>query len=289
MKFKKLRIAWSVGWGIVCVLAVTSTARSAEPVPLNVNVNGIERHANIYEPTSPPKADGSPLVFVFHGHGGTMQSIARHMPVYRYWPEAIVVYMQGIPTPTLVDPQGKHAGWQRAPSEVGDRDLKFFDTALASIREKYHIDNNRIYATGFSNGSLFTFLLWGQRPNVFAAFAACSGPPWTGVKLTVPKPVFIVAGRTDRIFSFDKYKATIQQVRTIRQRHRPGQTGCGWHNALSLRQKHPRRNPRPPRRPRPAAPRHPTHRRILPVAKTQRLIGLLRGGGCPIILILQHP
>src|SRR5947209_7381389 len=60
-----------------------------------------------------------------------------------------------------------HHGFGRG----NDRDLKFIDAILATLREKYSIDENRVYATGFSNGGLFTYLLLSQRSNVFAAFA----------------------------------------------------------------------------------------------------------------------
>ena len=41
------------------------------------------------------------------------------------WPEAIVVYMQGLNTPgKLTDPEGKKSGWQSGPGDQKDRDLK---------------------------------------------------------------------------------------------------------------------------------------------------------------------
>ena len=81
------------------------------------------------------------------------------------WPEALVIYMQGLPTPGLLgDIEGKHPGWQQTPGQLEDRDLKFFDTVLAAMKEKYPVDDRRIYATGFSNGGFFTFLLWARVP-----------------------------------------------------------------------------------------------------------------------------
>jgi polyhydroxybutyrate depolymerase len=56
----------------------------------------------------------------------------------------------------LGDVEGKYPGWQQTPGQLGDRDLKFFDTVLGAIREKYPVDDRRIYATGFSNGGFFT-------------------------------------------------------------------------------------------------------------------------------------
>jgi hypothetical protein len=152
---------------IAVLAAITISAQAAEPPTMTWNINGAQREALIFAPTASTKSGTSPLVFVFHGHGGTMQNISRSMHIQTNWPEAIVIYMQGVPTPTRIDPEGKRAGWQRALGEVGDRDLKFFDAVLASMRKKFSVNDKRIYAAGFSNGSLFTFLLWAERPNVF--------------------------------------------------------------------------------------------------------------------------
>ena len=62
-------------------------------------------------------------------------------------------------------------GWQRDVGQQSDRDLKFVDAIMTTLRQKYSIDERRVYATGFSNGGLFTYLLLSARPNLFAAFA----------------------------------------------------------------------------------------------------------------------
>ena len=146
------------------------------------------------------------------------------MHIQDLWPEAIVVYPQGVPTVTKVDLAGKKAGWQRAPGDYGDRDLKFFDALLASLEKKFPVDKNRVYVTGFSNGGLFTNLLWGEHPNVVAAFAPCAGPPSRGVKLTAPKPVFIVAGEKDAIVPIAVQRAAIEQARNLDHAESKGHT-----------------------------------------------------------------
>src|SRR4029077_10555421 len=133
----------------------------------------------------------SPLVFVFHGHGGNMQNISRTMHIETIWQEVIVVYPQGVNTPTKIDPEGKRPGWQRAPGDQNDRDLKFFDALLDAIGKKYNVDKRRIYVTGFSNGGVFTYVLWAARPDIIAAVAPGAGLPLPGVHMKVPKPAFI--------------------------------------------------------------------------------------------------
>src|SRR5687768_13981889 len=89
------------------------------------DIDGVTREALVYIPPG-AKANNSPLVFAFHGHGGSMQGAARMFHIHELWPEAIAVYMQGLNTPgQLTDPEGKRPGWQRRPGDQADRDLKF--------------------------------------------------------------------------------------------------------------------------------------------------------------------
>ena len=109
-------------------LAGMSLALAAEP-PLAEKewmVDGVARRALVYVPATATRA-ATPVVFAFHGHGGSMQNAAAHFGYQRLWPEALVVYMQGLPSPSKVDPEGIEAGWQNAAGDQNDRDLKFFD------------------------------------------------------------------------------------------------------------------------------------------------------------------
>jgi hypothetical protein len=56
--------------------------------------------------------------------------------------------------------------------DYGDRDLKFFDAMLASLRKECRVDDKRIFVTGHSNGGGFTFLLWATRGEQIAAGGA---------------------------------------------------------------------------------------------------------------------
>src|SRR4051794_4410888 len=171
----------------------------ADPAPTTFTVDGVIREALIYLPASSQKSK-APVIFVFHGHGGNMHFAANGMAFQKNWPEAIVVYPQGLPTPGVVlDHEGKKPGWQRELGQENDRDLKFVDAILKSLREKYSIDDARIYATGFSNGGLFTYLLLSQRPNVFAAFAPGGAALMRSVQLTQARPVFHYGGEADQL------------------------------------------------------------------------------------------
>src|SRR5262245_26421439 len=115
-------------------------AQAQTPTPASWDVDGVRREALIYAPAK--KTEGKvPLVFDFHGHGGTARHAARTHHFHETWPEAVVVYMQGLNTPgKLTDPEGKRTGWQHGPGDQQDRDLKFFDAVLASLKKDYAVD-----------------------------------------------------------------------------------------------------------------------------------------------------
>ena len=122
-------------------------------------VDGVVREGLVYVPAQ-ARTNATPVVFAFHGHGGSMRNAARSFGYHALWPEAIVVYLQGLNTPgRLTDPDGKKPGWQSGIGDQSDRDLEFFDTVLASLQREARVDDKRIYATGHSNGGSFTYLL----------------------------------------------------------------------------------------------------------------------------------
>jgi len=181
---------------------------------LSVSVDGVTRTALIYVPAT-AKTAASPLVFVFHGHGGNARQVARSYALDRYWPEAISVYPQGLPTPgQLTDPQGNLPGWQKTLGDQGDRDLKFFDAVLTRLKQDYRVDPRRIYATGHSNGGGFTYLLWLARGDVFAAFAPSSAVAKYVLQLR-PKPVMHLAGEQDPLVKFAWQELMMEKLRQI--------------------------------------------------------------------------
>ena len=198
---------------VAASLAAAGTARAQA---LNLTIDGVQRQALILAPANASRSsERLPLLFAFHGHGGTMVQTAAQMRFDKVWPEAIVIYMQGLRTPSNGDPDGYQTGWQHEPRELDDRDLKFFDAVLAALRRTFPVDESRIYATGFSNGGVFTYLLWGWRPKTFAALAPVATAKSPGVHLTVPIPLLQIGGRQDMNFPVAQQLASIAIAREV--------------------------------------------------------------------------
>jgi len=201
-------------------------ASAAEPVTVRWTVEGAEREALVSSPSRRSASGKAPLVFVFHGHGGSVRTASQAFRLESLWPEAVVAYMQGLPTRTDIDPRGVLPGWQRDPGEHSDRDLKFFDAALKGLEKKFGIDDRRIYATGFSNGAYFVYLLWAERSRVLAAFAPCAAVLREAVRLKVPRPLLHIAGRQDSLVPFGEQEATIAVARRFNRTVEQGRP-CG--------------------------------------------------------------
>lgn len=204
-------------FAIICLAVAIPTVAAESPLKKEWTVDGVQREALVFA-ASRPTEGGSPVVFAFHGHGGTMRHASTSFNYQKHWPEAVVVYMQGLNTPgRLTDPEGKKPGWQSAVGDQEDRDLKFFDAVLATLKQDHKIDERRIYCTGHSNGGGLTYVLWAARPDVFAAVAPSAAVAARQFKDLKPKPVMHVAGEQDELVKFSWQQMTMSRLKTLNE------------------------------------------------------------------------
>jgi polyhydroxybutyrate depolymerase len=174
----------------------------------------VSRTALVCIPPTVKRTAETPLVFCWHGHGGTAVHSRATAAFELAWPEAIVVYPQGLKTASpLVDPEGKKSGWQTAAGNNGDRDIKLYDAMVDSLRTEYKLDGRHTYSAGHSNGGFFSYLLWQTRGATLAAIGPVAGAylkPTADIK---PLPVIHVAGKDDPIVKFSWQERTFENVR----------------------------------------------------------------------------
>jgi polyhydroxybutyrate depolymerase len=183
---------------------------------LSTQVDGVTRTGLVYAPAT-AKRTPAPVVFIFHGHGGSALQVGRSIPLFKLWPEAISVYLQGLNTANkLVDPEGVKSGWQANVGENGDRDLKFFDAVLSDLKEQYKVDTSHIFITGHSNGGAFTYLLWQARPEVICAIAPSAAASLRLKDMPFkPRPCMHIAGSADTLVKYQWQVLTMNKVRQI--------------------------------------------------------------------------
>jgi poly(3-hydroxybutyrate) depolymerase len=198
-------------------------------------IDGVERTGNVYTPDDASKKPekGWPVVFVFHGHGRTAESVQQQYGIEAPWRGAIVVYLQGLPTPGLrTDKEGKKSGWVLRDA-ASNRDVKFYDEVLQRVLADDRGDAKRVYVTGGSNGGLFAYCLWMHRGETIRAVAPVSASAIevkTSFNLT-PKPALLVAGRKDTLVDFREQEETMEHVKSLKRLHRRRQTLGHRHRA----------------------------------------------------------
>lgn len=212
------QVLFTLFWlSLGCLAAQAQLRLPANFQRLELSVDGVARTGVVYAPPSAKEAP-APVVFVFHGHGGNALQAGRSFAMFRHWPEAISVYLQGLNTPgRLTDPEGKKPGWQHSAGDQGDRDLKFFDAVLSHLKDAYKVDTKRIFSTGHSNGGGFTYLLWQTRPEVLCAVApsAAVSARLAQPGLFKPKPCLHIAGRMDPLVKFAWQELAMAKVKQI--------------------------------------------------------------------------
>lgn len=209
--------AWMAAFFLTAALSVNAqrTQLPAHVQRMQWKVGDTLREALVYVPAA-ARTQPTPVIFAFHGHGGTMQNMCVTRRLDTLWPEAIFICPQGLPTPgKLTDPEGKLPGWSKTPDST-NTDIRFFDVMLQDLEKDYRIDTHRIYATGHSNGGAFTYLLWALRGNVFAAVAPTAAAGLL-LRQLEPKPAFHAMGETDPLVLPFMQKRTCDYVRKLNQ------------------------------------------------------------------------
>lgn len=193
---------------------------AAQSKVMTWTIDGVPRQAIVFSPSKPSAK--APLVFSFHGFGDTADNF-QVVDLQNAWPEAVVVYPQGLANSRV----GLNLpGWQVEKGKYGDRDLKLVDQATAALHKVYRIDDERVYATGFSNGAGFTYLLWAERPDLFAAFAPVAARLAASVLPTIPKPLFQMGGLNDGNIPFSDQRRAMQVAERVNQVAEKGEP-CG--------------------------------------------------------------
>jgi polyhydroxybutyrate depolymerase len=172
------------------------------------DVDGTTRSAVVVVPerlTAP-----APLVLAFHGHGGSGAQLDRSIDLDGRWPQAIVVYPDGlVGHKGRTDAEGVRTGWQILPGDEAGRDLRFYDVLLARLLDELPVDHQRTYLMGHSNGSGFVAMLLHERGDTVAATANMSGQPGRYITTDPVRSMFLMMGETDPLVPYDEQKASI--------------------------------------------------------------------------------
>ena len=186
------------GLALLALLSGGCTAQAADPA-MTLEIGGVTRSYVLHLPTPWP-AKPPPVVLAFHGGGGTgrrMAGLAGLDPLADRR-GFIVAYPDGI---------DRH--WNDGRSTIKRKidDVGFVAALLDEFERSYKIDRARVYATGISNGAMFSERLGCELDGRIAAIAPVAGTMPADLagacRPSAPVSVLQIGGTADPIMPFD--------------------------------------------------------------------------------------
>ena len=191
-----------------CGTTESGSTLSGEPglFRLSFTHNDVERAAVVYVPSSYAAGQRAPLMLNFHGYGGTgedhlewadMRTLAERDGI-------IVAY----PTGTVMEGS---THWNCSlPSEDNKStadDFGFVGALIDTVAAAYALDEERVYAVGYSNGGMMAFGLACFLSDRVAAVGSVSGAMLddaaTACETTHPTPVITLHGTADGVLPYE--------------------------------------------------------------------------------------
>lgn len=147
-----------------------------------------------YDPNKPYA-----LYFGFHWNGGNSKEVDTG-GTNRYEMAHFGLQKLSNNGAIFVAPDGLNAGW----ANPGGRDIEFVDQIVSMIKENYCVDEERVFANGFSYGGMMSHALACSRADVFRGVAIYNGAELSGCEGgTLPIAYWIMAGLTDNTCTID--------------------------------------------------------------------------------------
>jgi len=215
-----LRLLLFLAW--LCVVLAPARAKSNSSVTDfntflqagehegNMRLEDRDRRFLIFTPRGANADHPAPIVFFFHGAGGSADQAAstygwvekaQKERFFLVFPEGLGA-RPGAPASFLLNPRIWRDERGTIPSLVSD--VHFFSTLLDKLETVLPIDQRRVYVTGFSNGAAMTFTLGAHFADRIAAIAPVSSQSFAAIDtLARPLPVYYLVGTADPLIPYD--------------------------------------------------------------------------------------
>jgi polyhydroxybutyrate depolymerase len=142
-----------------------------------------------------------PVVFVFHGGYSTPAEAEKVTRMHELAAQVGVI----VAFPAAAG-EDRHWNDGRGYTAGGPDDISFVDAVIEDIAAMYPVDRQRLFATGLSNGGMFTLRLACERADTFRAFApVIANFPVEYVDLCAPAravPIAFIHGTSDTLKPF---------------------------------------------------------------------------------------
>ena len=162
---------------IILIVLITQLLSYSQIINKNLFFDGLDREYIIYVPSNYNGSQSVPLLFSFHGGGGYASDhmLMTNFNVISDTAGFIAVYPQGAVDYNGADPgTTPSTSWlHKAPTDHND--INFIAAIIDTLANEFMIDQNRVYACGYSEGGIFSYELGCRLSDRVAAFSSVSG------------------------------------------------------------------------------------------------------------------
>ena len=193
---------------LTTILSSCEKNKNSEGCYSNMNTqtlihDGINREYVLYVPNSYDGASSIPVLFNFHGFGGSASGFMNYanMRAVAESDTFILVYPQG----SCLDGSSH---WNACPTGEDNKsnadDFGFVESIISEVSSQYNVDMERIYAAGYSNGGMMAYRLANYKSDLVAAVASVSGAmlDCTG-STSHPMPIVHLHGTSDGVLPYN--------------------------------------------------------------------------------------
>ena len=140
---------------MLCACSVKDDSSTNEGA-LILSHNNVNREYLLHIPENYDPNNSHPIVFNFHGYGGTATDHMYSADLRSIADTAgfILVYPQGLP---LDGSPHWNIAENGGDNKSNSDDFGFVTSLINELQSEYNVDTDRIYACGYSNGAGFSF------------------------------------------------------------------------------------------------------------------------------------
>ena len=209
-----------------CIIFLAFNLFGQQQLNRTLFFDGQNRSFIVYVPSTYDGSTQVPIVFNFHGGAGTSSDFINYENDMRPIADTanfIAVYPQAAVDPT----DGSYSWLHKTPTTHND--VNFIEAIIDTLINDYNIDNDRVYACGYSEGGLFSYELGCRLNNRIASFASVSGSMLTesyrldngfgSCSPIHPTAVLLIPGTSDGSFhsmynGFQPYYLSVNDITT---------------------------------------------------------------------------
>jgi poly(3-hydroxybutyrate) depolymerase len=175
-----------------CGAALPAACNTTTTGPCTLDVNGKTRQYFVVLPSGYDNSKPSPVVFAYHGRGGTASSL---LPTGSPYGGGYALYgvQPGMPNAVFVVPQGLDSGSEAGTDygwpNTGGQDIDFVRAMLTWLETNLCVDKARYFSTGMSYGGMMSETIACQMPDVFRAIGSQAGSLFGSTRNCVAKPI----------------------------------------------------------------------------------------------------